>query len=189
MADAPDDDEVTRLLQRLGAGDPRAADELFPLLHARLRDLAQRHLDDQRANHTLQPTALVNEAWLKLAHQRGELWENRRRFFAVASKAMRSILVDHARARAAAKRSAGARVALSDTLVEFESAPVDVIVLDEALRELASVDAELAEIVDLLFFGGLDSEEAASVLGCSTRTVQRGWRTARAWLASRLDPN
>lgn len=183
------DDDVTRLLHRLGAGDPRAADELFPLLHARLRELARRQLDDQRAGHTLQPTALVHEAWLKLANQRGDLWESRRRFFAVASKAMRSILVDHARARAAAKRSAGQRVDLSETLVEFESSPVDVIVLDEALTELASVDSELAEIVDLLFFGGLDSEEAAQVMGCSTRTVQRGWRTARAWLAARLDPN
>lgn len=185
MAD-PTDDQVTLLLHRLGAGEPGAADELLPLLLVRLRDMAQRQLSDQPNGHTLQPTALVNEAWLKLSRQSGDLWQSRRSFFAVAARAMRSVLVDHARARAAAKRNAGSRVAYSDTMVQFEASPVDVAVLDEALTELAGVDAELAEIVDLLFFGGLDSEEAAAVMGCSARTIQRGWRTARAWLATRL---
>ncbi len=185
----PFENDVTHLLHRIGEGDPSAANELFPLLVHQLRNIAEHHLRDQRVGHTLQPTALVNEAWLRLRRQQGDLWEGRKAFFAVASRAMRSVLVDHARARSAAKRSAGNRVQLSETLVALETAPVDVLALDEALTELARVDVELERIVDLLFFGGLSTEEAAEVLSCSPRTVQRGWRTARAWLSARLFPD
>lgn len=185
----PRQTDITLLLQQIGLGDGTAAERLLPLLVGELRSLAQRQMNDQRVDHTLQPTALVNEAWLRLRGQQGDLWEGRKTFFAVAARAMRSVLVDHARGRAAAKRSAGGRVEFSETQVSFESTVVDVIALDDALSELARFDEGLARIVDLLFFGGLSTEEAAQVLGCSTRTVQREWRTARAWLAVRLSPS
>ena len=179
-------EQVTLLLQKVKHGDSSAAEELFRVLAHELHAMAEQKLKDQPKGHTLQPTALVNEAYLRLIGQEGGLWEGRKAFFAVASRAMRSVLVDHARRKNAAKRDAGARTDLSDSLVWADDPSLDLVALDEALVRLEEFDAQLAKIVDLLFFCGLTAEEASTVLDCSSRTVERGWRTARAWLFRQL---
>ncbi|MCB9896639.1 MAG: sigma-70 family RNA polymerase sigma factor [Planctomycetes bacterium] len=179
---------ATLLLNRLRDGDADAAAELFPLVYDELHRLAARDMQRQPAGHTLQPTALVHEAFLKLVGRTGGA-SDRAHFFRLAAQAMRSVLVDHARGRRRAKRGGDAlRVTLDEPLVaESSDARLpDLLDVDEALAELAAVDEPLVRIVELRFFAGLTAAEAADVLGVSSRTVERGWRTARAWLLARL---
>ena len=178
---------VTRLLQRMSDGDARAADELLPLVYEELHALAARAMGQRAAGHTLQPTALVNEAWLRLAGPADGGFANREHFLGVAARAMRSALVDHARRRGSAKRAGGReRVPLEHVLELFEEHSSDLLALDEALTRLAAMDPELGRIVELRFFGGLSVEETAHALVCSESTVVRGWRVARLWLQGEL---
>lgn len=181
---------VTRLLADLRAGRSGAVEEVLPLVYDELRAIAARHLRRERPGHTLQPTALVHDAFLKLVDQTRVEWQDRAHFFAIASQAMRRILVDHARARAAAKRGAGAaRVSTDDTVVLADQPPLspeDLLSLDEALSALAAIDAGQARIVELRYFGGLTIEEAAEAMNISPATLKREWRLARAWLHRRL---
>ncbi len=172
---------ATRLVGRLAAGDARAADELFPLVYAELHEIARRALDGQAAVHTLQPTALVNEAYLRLAG--GSEWSGRAHFLGVAAKAMRSVLIDHARRKAALRRGGSAERQPLDLVVEgLEQEAPDLVALDAALERLARQDQELARLVELRFFGGLSMDEVASALGLSVATAQRRWTVARLWL-------
>ena len=180
-------DDVTRLLQRWGAGDARAVEELLPLLYDELRRLAAAYMRRQPMGHTLQPTALVNEAYLKLAGQSGLSFADRAGFFALAAKVMRRLLVDHARAHNAAKRGGDAvRVTLDEGIASLPSRDVDFADLDAALEELGRLDERQAQIVELRFFAGLGIEETAAALSLSSATVKREWATARAWLYRRL---
>jgi RNA polymerase sigma factor (TIGR02999 family) len=180
---------VTELLARAGAGDAAASAALLPLVYAELRSLAARVMDGERAEHTLQPTALVHEAWLRLFATQLPPLADRAHFARLAARAMRHVLVDHARARRREKRGGGAerRVLLDDVLDEVErSGSLDVIALHEALERLAAQDEQAARIVEVRFFGGLTIAEAAAALGVSTPTVERGWSVARLWLAREL---
>ena len=175
--------ELTQLLADWGNGDRSALDKLFPLVHSELRRIAQRQMSQERSGHTLQATALVNEAYLKLAGQQGFDWQNRAHFFAVCAQVMRHILIDHARAHARDKRGGGAvKVSLNDALVVAEDQAAHFIALDEALRVLERLDPQKSKIVELRYFGGLSIEEAAEVLNVSPRTVRREWQRAKAWL-------
>jgi len=180
--------EVTALLQRIADGDRDAGDELLPMVYAELRRLAQGHFHAPAgAAQTLQPTALVHEVYVKLLGAAPREFENHEHFLAVAASAMRTILVDHARARRAAKRGGDAdRVPLDAVLVPFESSALDVLALDEALVRLARVSAQAARVVELRFFGGLEQTDVARVLGVSVSAIERDWRTARAWLRREL---
>lgn len=185
-----DSEHATRLLRRIGSGDPRAAEELLPLVYEELRRLAVRIMSGQRADHTLQPTALLHEAYLKLVDKSAQSsFESRAHFLGVAAKAMRNVLVDHARRRAAEKRGgARERITLSGVAEEFEDETLDLLSLDEALARLSTVDEALGRIVELRFFGGLSVEETAGVMRVSEPTVVRGWRVARMWLERELAP-
>jgi len=174
---------VTVLLRAWAAGEAGAAEQLFPIVHAELRRQAGLFIWRERRGHTLQPTALVNEAFLRLAASTGLDWHSRTHFFAIAARVMRQVLVDHARRRRAAKRR-GCHVTLNDG--DAAAAPLDLLDLEDALDELATLDARQARLVELRYFGGLDIEETAEVLGVSARTVKREWRMARAWLQHRL---
>jgi RNA polymerase sigma factor (TIGR02999 family) len=182
--------DVTALLLAWGRGDQTALDALLPAVYGELHRQAERYMRGQSAGHTLQATALVNEAYLRLVDQRETEWKGRAHFFGVAAKAMRSILVDHARARQAAKRGSGAaRLTLGQVGgVADRKAEVDVLDLDEALQRLAELDPEKGRLVELRYFGGLTIEEAAEVLGVSPATLKRQWNTARAWLRRELSP-
>jgi RNA polymerase sigma factor (TIGR02999 family) len=178
---------TTSLLAQFGAGKPDAEAQLTPLIYRELRRLAAGYMRRERANHTLQATALVNEAWIRLIQQPHMTWQSRAHFFGIASKLMRQILVDHARRRSAAKRGVGAKqITLTDGLAATPGQLMDVLVLDDALQRLNGIDARAAQIVEMHFFGGLSFEEMALVLGVSARTVKRDWRMARAWLHSDL---
>ena len=178
---------VTVLLQAWSRGDLSARDRLIPLVYDELRKQAAQHLRKERTGHTLQPTALVHETYLRLIQQRDTKWESRAQFFALASQMMRRILVDHARARRAAKRPERAmQVTLVDDVVGTHPRELDLLALDETLKELATFDARQARMVELRFFGGLTHEEVAAVLDVSLTTVQREWRLAKAWLYQRL---
>lgn len=181
---------VTRLLGDVRHGKRGAADEVLPLVYAELKAIAARYMRRERAGHTLQATALVHDAFLKLVDQTRVEWQDRAHFFAVASQAMRRILVDHARARSAARRGAGAaRVEASDTVLLADQpslSPEELLSLDRALTELAAIDPEHARIVELRYFGGLTIEEAAEALAISPATLKREWAIARAWLHRRL---
>jgi len=175
--------EVTQLLADWGKGDRAALDKLFPLVQSELRRIAQRQMSHERPGHTLQATALVNEAYLKLAGQQGFDWQNRAHFFAVCAQVMRHILIDHARAHARDKRGGGAiQVSLNEALVVAEDQAAHFIALDEALRVLEHLDPQKGKIVELRYFGGLSVEEAAEVMNISPRTVRREWQRAKAWL-------
>lgn len=180
---------VTRLLNDLSAGRGEAMSELVPLVYADLRQRARRYMRRERPGHTLQPTALVHEAFLKLVDQRAVNWQNRLHFFAVASSAMRRILVDHARTQRRLKRGGGRQ---ANPLTEFVDAPgvdiehVDIIALDVALTRLATRDARQARLVELRYFGGMTIEETAATLEVSVATVNREWRMARSWLFAEL---
>ena len=175
--------EVTQLLAAWGNGDPSARDKLFPLVHAELRRIAGRQMSHERPGHTLQATALVNEAYLKLAGQEGFEWQNRAHFFGVCAQVMRHILIDHARAHARDKRGGGAvQVSLEDAVVIIGEPPEHLLALDEALKTLERVDPQKGKLVELRYFGGLSIEETAEVLNISPRTVRREWRRSKAWL-------
>lgn len=174
------------LLHAMRDGDSSAAGRLLPLVYAELRALASRRLRDQRVGHTLQPTALVHEAFLKLVHQPDGAWNDRAHFFAVAASAMRSILADHARRRAAAKRGGGSeRIGLDEAAVG-SSTEFDVLQIDELLQQLAQVDPMKHKIVEMRFFAGMTLEEIADVLSVSKTTIESEWRATRAWLAVKL---
>ena len=179
--------EVTQLLANWSQGDPTALEKLIPLVYKELRHLAHRYMEGQRPNHTLQTTALVNEAYLRLADQSKPNFTNRSHFFAVAAKAMRQILVDYAKAQQREKRGAGAtKVELDEAALispEQTSAILDV---DEALEKLAVLDSRKARVVELRYFGGLNQDEIAEVLKISTVTIRRDWVFARAWLYTEL---
>jgi len=179
-------DEVTQLLLAWGAGDAAARDRLIPLVHAELRKLAQAHMRRERAGHTLQTSALVNEAYLRLV--RGQVsWQNRAHFFGIAARLMRQILINYAAARGYAKRGGDQlRVSLSAAAEVAEAEAVELLALDVALGKLAAVDPRQSQIVELRFFGGLTNEEIAEALGISLSTIEREWRTARAWLRTEL---
>ncbi|HEX6884375.1 MAG TPA: sigma-70 family RNA polymerase sigma factor [Planctomycetota bacterium] len=185
---ASDPTQVTQLLQRLSAGDAQAAHDLLPLVYAELRALAAGLLRDEAARHTLQPTALVHEAYLRLAGAEvSPDWEGHRHFLGVAAKAMRSVLIDHARRKRAEKRGGAAeRLPLEGIVAAFEERVPDLFALDEALVRLEALDAELAQLVELRFFAGLTLEETARALGTSVPTVVRTWHVARLWLQREL---
>lgn len=181
--------EATVCLARLCRGDRAAGDELFRLVYGELREMAGGFMRRGQKGETLQPTALVHEAFLRLVEgEPAEGWESRAHFLGVAAKAMRSVLVDHVRAKQAQKRGgSSARVPLDDLVDELQQSGSDLVSLDDALQALAQLDGELARVVELRFFGGLTIEETARVMGISTATVERAWRTARLWLRDRLD--
>jgi RNA polymerase sigma factor (TIGR02999 family) len=179
---------ITQLLIDWGKGDQAALEKLMPLVYNELRRLASNYLRRERASHTLQPTALVNEAYLKLVDQRNAKWQNRAHFFGISAQLMRRILVDHARQHQAAKRGGSNQKRLSITSAE-QVAPqpeIDLLALNEALDELAKMDPQQGRIVELKFFGGLSIEETAEVLGVGHATVERDWKLARAWLRRQL---
>jgi RNA polymerase sigma factor (TIGR02999 family) len=188
MTRAPSSADVTKLLQQWSRGDAAAADRLVPIVYQQLRRMASRQLRRERDEHTLSPTALVNELYLRLVDQRRMTWQNRAQFFGVAAQLMRRILVDHARARAAEKRGAGTMlIPLSDVEQEGRDQMItDVIDVDEALERLALVDPDQVRLVELRFFAGLSVDETALVLKRSPRTVKREWRLAKAWLHREL---
>jgi RNA polymerase sigma factor (TIGR02999 family) len=178
---------VTRLLRAWSEGAAGAQDDLLGLVYAELRQRASAHLRGERRNHTLQPTALVHETYLRLLAQRRIDWQNRTHFFSLASRMMRRVLVDHARTRAAGKRpDEGLRVSLDDDLVSIDPRGCDLILLDRALDELNDLDARQSCIVELCYFGGLSEEEAAGAVSVSRSTVSRELRSAKAWLYRRM---
>ena len=175
--------EVTRLLQAWCSGDRKALEELMPLVHGELHRLAHRYMLRERAGHTLQTTALVNEAYLKLIGATKVRWQNRAHFFAISAGLMRRILVDFARTRGSRKRGGDVRkVELDETRVASPGRDTDLIALDSALNSLAAVDPRQAKVVELRFFGGLGVDETAEVLGISPRTAKREWAAAKLWL-------
>ncbi len=177
------DNSITALLVQLSAGNREVEAQLIPQVYGELRRLAARYMRYERGNHTLQPTALVNEAYALLVQQPQVPWQSRAHFFATASHLMRHILVDHARKRQAGKRGGVQRqVTLDEAILQSQEKTVDVLILNEALEQLARFDTRQARIVELHFFGGLTFEEIALVLECSERTVKRDWSMARAWL-------
>ena len=179
--------DITHLLNRLANGDQQAAAELVPLVYEELRRLAVRRLRHERPNHTLQATALVHEAYMKLAAQRGARWQNRAQFFAVTSQAMRRILVDYARTQQRTKRGGKQlRVTLEDVCVVSSRISEEILAVDESLERLEKLDPRQARIVELRYFSGLTTEEAAEALRISAKTVTREWNVARAWLYADL---
>lgn len=179
--------DVTRLLVDLQRGADGAADQLVPLVYDELHKLAVHYMRAERGDHTLQPTALVHEAYIRLVDQRNASWQNRSHFFGIAAQAMRRILVDHARRKRAGKREGGDRVTLDESVAEAPQRSVDLIALDDALNKLAALDPRQARVVELRFFGGLDIEQTAESLGISPATVKRDWTFARAFLQREMD--
>lgn len=187
----PSERDVTRALARVNEGEPEAAADLLPLVYDELRALAAAFLRRERANHTLQPTALVHEAYLRMVDQREANWTSRAHFMAIASQVIRRILIDHARRHRAAKRQTPGAITVD--VADAQSpmhAEIDLLALDEALERLAGLSERQARVVELRFFGGLSVEEAAHVLDVSPNTVKGDWRLARAWLQQTLEtPN
>jgi RNA polymerase sigma factor (TIGR02999 family) len=178
---------VTQLLQEGSLGDKGALDALLPLVYAELRRLAEAYLRRERAGHTLQPTALVHEAYLRLIDQKSVDWKNRAQFFGLAAQMMRRILITHAQGRHRVKRGGPeARLALDDAVSFFEERDVNLVALDEALSRMEAFDPQQSRVVELRFFGGLSVEETAEVLQVSTATVKRDWRDAKLWLKREL---
>ena len=187
MVDVPSHD-VTRLLARWQEGDEAALQQLVPIVHEELRRLAQRQMAGERPGHTLQPTALVNEAYLRLVNLKQMQWQNRAHFFAMGARLMRRILVDFARSRGYQKRGGGAKqVSFTEALEVAEGQPTDVVALNDALDALADVDERTSRVVELRFFGGLSVEETAEVLNVSRETIKRDWTFAKMWLLRHLD--
>jgi RNA polymerase sigma factor (TIGR02999 family) len=179
--------DLTRLLDAIEQGDARAADRLLPLVYGELRKLAEQRMSAEWADHTLQPTALVHEAYIRLVGGGDPGWQNRGHFFAAAAEAMRRILIDHARAKQAEKRGGDwQRVPLDVAENLSMAAPDDLLLLDETLRELTLRDPVGGKLVELRYFAGLSAEQAAEVVGVSTATAYRHWSFARAWLHSRM---
>lgn len=189
MPDDTNSDEqvVAELLAKLAEGEDEAADRLMPLVYDRLRGLAQKLLRHESPAHTLQPTALVNEAYLRMLGQSEVDWQGKTHFFAIGAKMMRRILVDHARRKHSKKRGGGMhRISLADDLCVSNRNDEDVLAIEEALKKLAKLDARQAQIVELRFYGGLTVEEVAEVLNVSKRTVESDWTMLRAWLRREL---
>jgi RNA polymerase sigma factor (TIGR02999 family) len=185
----PSPGDVTALLRNWSQGDVSAVNELLPIVYAELRRVAARRLRNERADHTLQPTALVHEVYLRLVDQRQVDWRNRGHFFGVAAQVMRRILVDHARRHGASKRGDGVRcVSIDEARDVAASKEIPILALDRALDRLEKVDPDLVRIVELRAFGGLTIDEAAGVLSVSPSTAKREWRTAKAWLTRELGP-
>ena len=181
------DHSISVLLSEVSKGNREAEAQLMTQVYGELRRLARHYMRSERANHTLQPTALVNEAYLQLIGQPGASWQSRAHFFAAAAQLMRHILVDHARAHRAGKRGGEQQqVTLDENVLSSETASIDVLALHEALERLAQLDARQARVVELHFFGGLTFDEIAYVLETSERTVKRDWTMARAWLRLEL---
>ena len=179
--------ELTQLLVDWSNGDTAALDKLLPLIDQELRRLAHRYMSRERAGHTLQTTALVNEAFVRLVNRTNVNWQNRAHFFAIAASLMRTILVDHARSHACAKRGGGAfNLELDETMIVSKQKASEVLALDDALNELARLDPQQSRVVELRFFGGLTVEETAEVLHVSPATIKREWSTAKAWLYHEL---
>jgi len=179
--------EVTQLLLEWSNGDKAALDKLIPLIHEELRRLAHHYMSRERPGHTLQTTALVDEAYVRLVNRKDVHWQNRAHFFAISAQLMRSILVDHARSHAYAKRGGGARkISLDETMIVSQQRAAEVVALDDVLKELADFDPQQSRIVELRFFGGLTIEETAEVLSLSPATIKREWSTAKAWLYHEL---
>jgi RNA polymerase sigma-70 factor (ECF subfamily) len=184
---SPSPEEISELLVAWSNGERAALDQLMPLVYDELRHIAHRYLGRERAGHTLQTTALVNEAYLKLVNEREMRWQNRAHFFAVAAQLMRMILVDYARSRNYVKRGGGAqRVSFDEALAVSQERAGELIALDEALKTLAEMDERKSRVAELRFFGGLSVEETAEVLKVSSVTVMREWRLAKAWLHREL---
>lgn len=184
---APQVRDVTALLVSSSKGDEQALNQLLPLVYDELRRQADRYLQRERSDHTLQATALVHEAYLRLIDQKVS-WQNRAHFFGVAAEMMRRILIDHARGHQAAKRgSGGIKLSLEDVLNLTDEKAADLLALDEALKTLAEIDPQKAKLVELRYFGGLSIEETAVVLNVGTATVTRQWRMAKAWLYQELN--
>jgi RNA polymerase sigma-70 factor, ECF subfamily len=180
---APAAGDVTQLLADVQTGQPDAAGQLMPLVYEELRQLARRQMRRERSDHTLQGTALVHEAYFRLVHQRERTWQNRTHFIRIAAQVMRRLLIDHARARRAAKREGELqRVPLEEPLLLTAEQSDELLALDEALERLAQFDARQSRVVELRFFGGLTVEETAEALGIAPKTVKRDWSVARAWL-------
>ena len=187
MPDEPAPAAVTQLLIDWSNGDENALRQLIPLVHEELRRVARRHMAHERAEHTLQATALVNEAYMRLVDVRQVKWQNRAHFFAMSARLMRRILVDFARSRRYQKRGGGAQqVSLQESMVVSPEAGPDLVRLDEALTALAAVDERKAQVVEMRFFGGLSVEETAEALHVSRDTVIRDWKVAKAWLLREL---
>ena len=183
----PERTEATRLLDRIAAGEQANVDDLLGLVYDELRNLAGAQLSRERSDNTLQPTALVHEAWMRLIDQNRVAWQGKRHFLAIAAQAMRRILVDHARGKRRAKRGGSwRRVELDDEAFPQADGGIDVVELEEALTKLAELSKRQASVVEMRFFGGLATEEIAEVLGVTRRTVERDWRFARAWLYEEL---
>ena len=178
--------DVTQLLLDWSNGDKTALDRLMPMVYGELRRLAAHYLNRERADHTLQPTALVHEAYMQLVDESRVDWHSRAHFFGAAARLMRRILVDHARARQAAKRGRGLKVSLVEGLAQSAPPDLDLIALDDALNDLAALDPQQGQVVEMRFFGGLSIEETADVLAISPATVKRDWTTAKAWLRQRM---
>lgn len=179
--------DVTRLLLAWGTGDEAALERLVPIVHGELRRIARRCMAGERAGHSLQATALVNEAYLRLVDVQHVNWQNRAHFLAMAARLMRRVLVDHARSKAYQRRGGGAvRVTFAEELPVVAEAGHDLVALDDALQGLAKVDERKSKVIELRFFGGLSVEETASVLKVSPETVMRDWKLAKAWLLREL---
>ena len=179
--------QITRLLVDWRNGDQAALEQLVPLVHDELRRVARRHMAHERAGHTLQATALVNEAYLRLIDIRQVNWQDRAHFFAMSSRLMRRILVDFARSKGYQKRGGGAqKVSLDEALIVSEDARHDLVAIDDALNALAVVDSRKAQVIEMRFFGGLSVEETAEALNVSVDTVMRDWKLAKAWLLREL---
>ncbi len=188
-AETPSPERVTALLVRWTDGDAGALDALMPLVYLELRKTAHALLRRERSDHTLQPTALVHEAWLRLVRQDRVSFEHRRQFFGLAAQVMRRILVDHARSAQAAKRGGGAAIdVLEEGMAISHDRTFDLLVLDQALTELSRVDARQAQLIELRYFGGLTVDEVAELLGVSPATISRGQRAAEAWLSQAMAP-
>ena len=182
--------EVTRILHDWSGGDPQAPERLMPFVYDELRRLARVFLSKERGGHTLQPTALVHEAYLRLVDQTRVNWQNRAHFYGIAASMMRRVLIDHARAHSTEKRGGAAiRLSLDDVQLPVEERAAGLVALDEALGRLAEFDERKCKVVELRFFGGMSDKEIAEVLGVTTRTVLRDWKTARLLLYRELSQN
>ena len=180
--------DLTGLLTRWADGDIAARDELLVVVYAELRQLAAAYMRRERADHTLQPTALVHEAFVRLTRGAQVSWNDRSHFFRVAARAMRRVLVDHERGVGAAKRGSGQKNQLLEQEIVIPGIDVEILALDEALDRLGTLDERLLQVVELRYFTGLGVEEVAQLLGVSSRTIKRDWRSARAWLLAELGP-
>lgn len=179
--------QITELLAEWSEGNQSALDELYPLVYEELHRLARRYMSRERKGHTLQTTALINEAYVRLVDQRNVRWANRSHFFAISAQIMRRILIDHARRHAYAKRGGGAKqVSLEEAAIVAPDQALELVRLDEALKTLAKMDERRCHVVELRYFGGLSNEEIAGVLKVSENTVTRDWNLARAWLYQQL---